>query len=627
MYSKISIDKIIDTANIVEVIGDYLELKKNGANYICLSPFSNEKSPSFIVSPSKNIFKCFSTGKGGDSITFLMEYKKVNYIDSLKLLSEKYIIPLENENNTLKPKYIRPVWKNNTLLSDKLIKWFELERKITQNTLINLKISEGIEWMPNKKTGISGNINTLQFNYFIDNELINTKYRDSEKNFKLISGAELIMYNLDSIKNINTCIIVEGEMDVLALYDCGIKNAISVPNGATKGKNNLTYLNNSIIYLEHISNFILALDNDENGNKLKDEIARRLGFENCKYVTFKDCKDANDCLIKYGKQAVIDCIQEAKEFPIIGVFNSHDIETEILDYYNNGLPEGTGINISEIDNNIKFHQGYLTMITGIPGHGKSEFLDFLLIRLNLSEDNWKTAYFSPENHPLQLHFSKLAEKLIGKSFDKKNINRINQIELKYAIDYCSENFYFINPEEDFSINSILSRVKELIKRKGIKSFVIDAWNKLDHIRGNKDKSDYISETLDIITKFCERNLVHCFLVAHPKKMGKDKDGKYIVPELYDISDSAHFYNKTANGISIYRDFEVGDVQIHIQKVKFKYWGQSATINLVWNKENGRYYKGYPNNDNWLFFENKSNIPINNENFLNDIVINNDIDPF
>ena len=110
-------------------------------------------------------------------------------------------------------------------------------------------------------------------------------------------------------------------------------------------------------------------------------------------------------------------------------------------------------------------------------------------------------------------------------------------------------------------------------------------------------------------------------------MGKDKDGKYIVPELYDISDSAHFYNKTANGISIYRDFEVGDVQIHIQKVKFKYWGQSATINLVWNKENGRYYKGYPNNDNWLFFENKSNIPINNENFLNDIVINNDIDPF
>ena len=79
MISEISIDKVKDACNIVDVIGSYLELKKNGANYVCLSPFSNEKSPSFTVSQSKNIFKCFSTGKGGDCLTFLMEYKKINY--------------------------------------------------------------------------------------------------------------------------------------------------------------------------------------------------------------------------------------------------------------------------------------------------------------------------------------------------------------------------------------------------------------------------------------------------------------------------------------------------------------------------------------------------------------------
>ena len=165
----------------------------------------------------------------------------------------------------------------------------------------------------------------------------------------------------------------------------------------------------------------------------------------------------------------------------------------------------------------------------------------------------------------------------------------------------------------------------MIKRKGIKAFVIDAWNKLDHIRGNKDKSDYISETLDTITKFCERNLVHCFLVAHPKKMGKDKDGKYLVPELYDISDSAHFYNKTANGICVYRNFETGCVEIHIQKVKFKHWGQTATIHLAWDKSNGRYYKGTPNYDNWLSYDQPKQLPPNTD-FL-DIVINDEINPF
>jgi len=624
MISEISINKVKDSAKIVDVISDYLELKKNGANYICLSPFSNEKNPSFTVSQSKNIFKCFSTGKGGDCITFLMEYKKINYIDAIKLLAEKYVIELIEEKNTSKQTYTRPIWKNNTILSDKVIKWFENERKISQNTLNDLKISEGIEWMPKKNDSKGHNINTIQFNYFIDNKLINTKFRDSLKMFKLVSGAELVLYNLDSLNGHTSCFITEGEIDALTLHECGFKNVISVPNGASKGKNNLTYLDNSIQYLEHITEFILCLDNDENGNKLKDELARRLGFENCKTVTFKDCKDANECLIKYGKQTIINSIKDAKEFPIVGVFNSHDIENDILDYYNNGLPEGTGINMAEIDTNIRFHQGYLTMLTGIPGHGKSEFLDFLLCRLNLSDDNWKTAYFSPENHPLQLHFSKLAEKLIGKSFDKKSNNRLSPIDLRNAIDYCSENFYFINPEEDFSINSILKSVKELIKRKGIKAFVIDAWNKLDHKRGNKDKNDYISETLDIIIKFCERNLIHCFLVAHPTKMGKDKDGKPEIPSLYNISDSAHFFNKTANGICVYRNFETGCVEIHIQKVKFKHWGQTSTVHLAWNKDNGRYYKGSPNNENWLSYEKPLQ---NNTNFLNDIIFNNEETPF
>ncbi len=626
MIEKYCIDKIKDACRIDEVIGSYLELKKNGANMVCLSPFSNEKSPSFTVSPSKNIYKCFSTGKSGDSINFIMEYKKVNYIDAIKILADKYQIELIDSKDSKPVKYVKPIWKNNTMLSDKLIKWFENERKISQNTLEAFKISEGIEWMPNKKKPPGGQINTIQFNYFLNDELINTKYRDSDKNFKLVKDAELIIYNLDSIKDFDSVIIVEGEMDALAIYEAGHKNVISVPNGATKGTNNLTYLDNSIDSLMHVKEFLLALDNDENGNNLKDEIARRLGYENCKQITFKDCKDANDCLKKYGKQSITESINEAKEFPIIGVFNAHDIESDILDYYNNGLPKGTGISMQEIDTHIRFHQGYLTMITGIPGHGKSEFLDFILCRLNISEDNWKTALYSPENHPLHLHFSKFAEKIIGKPFEGNN--RLSPLDLRTVIDYHADNFFFINPEDNFTLDSILQSVKELVKRKGIKAFVIDAWNKLDHKR-TKDKNDYISEALDTITKFCERNKVHCFLVAHPTKMGKDKDNKPEVPSLYNISDSAHFYNKTANGICVYRNFETGLTEIYVQKVKFKHWGKTGLIHLGWDYINGRYYKGTPNYDSWINSIEQPKM-IDNNNFLNenkqpDLILNTDLE--
>ena len=621
MIEKYCIDKIKDACRIDEVIGGYLELKKNGANLICLSPFSNEKSPSFTVSPSKNIYKCFSTGKSGDAINFLMEYKKINYIDAIKLLADKYQIEIVDDKENKKPKYFKPIWKNNTFLSDKLVKWFETERKVTQTTLEAFKISEGCEWMPNKKKGVGGQINTIQFNYFLDGELINTKFRDSDKNFKLVKDAELILYNLDAIKDFSICIIVEGEMDALAMFEAGYKNVISVPNGATKGTNNLSYLDNSIQYLEHIKEFYLALDNDENGNKLKEEIARRLGYENCKTVTFKDSKDANDCLIKYGKQTIINCINEAKEFPIVGVFNALDIEANIYDFYNNGLPKGAGINMAEIDTNIKFHEGYLTIITGIPGHGKSEFLDFILCRLNISH-NWKTGLYSPENHPLELHFSKFAEKIVGKPFEGSH--KMSPTDLRMMIDYHADNFFFINPKENFTLDTILDATKQLVRKKGIKAFVIDAWNKLDHqYTGNEGQ--YISKELDKIVNFCERNKIHCFLVAHPTKMLKDKKTNlFEVPSLYSINGSSHFYNKAANGITVYRNFETGLTEIHIQKVKFKHWGQSATVHLAWNRDNGRYYKGTPNNDNWIYSEQPKQIE-NNTNFLdektNDLIFN------
>jgi twinkle protein len=530
------------------------------------------------------------------------------------------------ENKPFEPKrtqieFKRPKIVELSKYTDNCLKFFK-SRLISEKTLLDLKVTEAIEWMPNARAEIP----TIQFNYFRNGELINIKSRGKNKDFKLFKDAELIFYNLDATIDNETIIICEGEMDALAIYECGFKNVISVPNGAGLGKINFEYLDNCIDSFSDNTKFLLALDNDKAGLNLQNELARRLGFENCSKITFKDCKDANDCLIKYGMKAVIDCINEAKEYPIVGVFNALDIERDIYEYYNNGLPSGCGIGVGEIDMHIKFQEGYLTTITGIPGHGKSEFLDFLLCRLNISHD-WKTALYSPENHPLELHFSKFAEKISGKPFE--GTNRLSPIDLKNLIEYHSKNFFFINPENDFTLDNILAAVKQLVRKKGIKAFVIDAWNKIDH-KYTTNETKYISEQLDIITRFCEINKVHCFLVAHPTKIQKDKaTGKYEIPNLYSISGSANFYNKTANGITVYRDYETGITEIYVQKVKFKHWGQTGCIKMAWDKTNGRYYKGTPNYESWI-----NNIEatkqIDNTNFLNetsDIIINNIDIPF
>jgi len=522
------------------------------------------------------------------------------------------------ENKPFEPKHTQIEFKRPKLVelskyTENCLKFFKT-RLISEKTLLELKVSEAVEWMPQARAEIP----TIQFNYFRNGELINIKSRGKNKDFKLFKDAELIFYNLDATIDNETIIICEGEMDALAIYECGFKNVLSVPNGAGLGKINLEYLDNCIDSFSDNTKFLLALDNDKAGLNLQNELARRLGFENCSKITFKDCKDANDCLIKYGMKAVIDSINDAKEFPIVGVFNALDIERDIYEYYNNGLPQGCGIGVGEIDMHIKFQEGYLTTITGIPGHGKSEFLDFLLCRLNISHD-WKTALYSPENHPLELHFSKFAEKISGKPFEGSN--RISPIDLKNLIEYHAKNFFFINPENDFTLDNILAAVKQLVRKKGIKAFVIDAWNKLDH-QYTTNETKYISEQLDKITIFCEKNKVHCFLVAHPTKIQKDKTtGKYEIPNLYSISGSANFYNKTANGITVYRDYETGLTEIYVQKVKFKHWGQTGCIQMSWDKTNGRYYKGTPSYESWI---NTIEAPkqIDNTEFLNQGIINN-----
>lgn len=484
--------------------------------------------------------------------------------------------------------YSKPEWKNKTELPEKVVKWFE-GRGIRQATLTKMRITAGVEYMPQ----VSQERNTIQFNYFRDGVLINVKYRDGDKNFKLHKDAELIFYNLDAVKAEDVVIITEGEMDALSFIEAGIDYAISVPNGANPAKNNLAYLDNCYEYFESKSQIIIATDNDANGRKLRDELADRLGIERCKYIEFGKYKDANELLIAEGIDGLQRAKNEAKDFPIQGVFTMSHLVDDVMDMYDNGLDRGVNIGLGEF--NLNFVKGYITTVTGIPGHGKSDFVDFLILRLKIMA-GWGGAFYSPENRPTKLHVSKLVRKIIGKSWEGND--RISPDELRSALQWMDNNVWFIKPEKDFTLDSILTSVRQLKIKHGIDYFVIDAWNKLEHRYENETK--HVGESMDKLANFCEANNVHCFLVAHPTKMEKEKDSmKYKVPGLYNISGSSNFYNKTDNGICVYRDFIEKKTTVFVQKVKFSHWGEISNVDLEYDLDSGRYFTTYKDSSNWI----------------------------
>src|SRR3989304_1190137 len=181
--------------------------------------------------------------------------------------------------------YEKPIWVNNTNLSDKVVEWFK-KRGISQQTLIDFKIAEILEWMPQ----VERKSNCLVFPYFRGEECLNVKFRDGANNFKLVKGAELVFFNLNAVSE--TIIITEGEIDCMSFHEVGIKNVISVPNGASKGNSKLEYLDNCFEIFKS-KQVIIATDNDEAGINLRNELARRIGIDTCTYIDFEDCKDAN----------------------------------------------------------------------------------------------------------------------------------------------------------------------------------------------------------------------------------------------------------------------------------------------------------------------------------------------
>lgn len=385
MISNDTIKALTEAIDIVQVIGDYVKLKKRGANYLGLSPFANERTPSFTVSPVKNIFKCFSSGKGGSAITFVMEIDHVSYPEAINLLCRKYGITVE-EDKTQTDEQIQA-----SLLSDSIYRANELAAIIFNEFLQNNKdaqeyfVNRGfdLEFLTKWQIGFSGveansfskeamgrhitkdilvksDLSVQRENGSLRDKYIDRlifpfqtisgriagfsgrqrvtdkeypKYTNTSEN-EIFKKRELlygIFFAKKAIQKADNCNIVEGQVDVLAMHRDGFENTVA-SGGTALTKEHIRVIKRLC------SRVTFIYDNDEAGMKATSkgiELAIEEGLS-VDVLTLPTGEDPDSYLLKYG----------AEEFKTYYEANIGDIVTFYM---------GDGKSIGEKEKNERGH--------------------------------------------------------------------------------------------------------------------------------------------------------------------------------------------------------------------------------------------------------------------------------
>lgn len=494
------------------------------------------------------------------------------------------------EDNFTKMEYVKPTKQNFTKLSEDGLKLFS-DRGITQQVVNANKIVMS-------KDGLS-----VIFPYLKNGELINYKQRFlDKKDFRQAKDAQAIMFNYDRCVGQKELIVCEGEFDAMAFEVAGFEFVTSVNQGApnVNDKNidkKLECITNCYEIFEEAEKVYIAVDNDPNGRRLKDELIRRIGAEKCYIVDFKECKDANEYLLKYNHLELKETITNSKAVPVEGVFNVEDVKLNMLDSFKNGKVRGTTTYWSEVDSAWTWRTKEVNVWTGYQNEGKSLFLQSLCL-LKAFYEGEKFAFFTPENLPMEDFYDDIIETLIGKSSDPMyKSNQMREDEYLEAIDFVKDKFFLIYPEKNFTIETILEKAKYLVRRKGVNHIVFDPYNTIDHKMKMGEREDlYISRFMSELKRFSIDNNVGIHLVAHQLTPQKDASGRYLRPDLNRIKGGGTFSDKADNVCFVWRperalDFSNTDVIFGSQKIKKqKLVGIPQDIpEITFNRKTNRYY--------------------------------------
>ena len=542
----------------------------------CSESRRNKKDPCLSVSITEGTYCCHNCGWKGNVRTYEKREKK-NYS--------------KPEQSMLK----------HIQTSEKVDKYFE-SRGISKATMDKFFIHGKDEWMPQTQK----NERCIVFPYMRGGEIINAKYRDGNKNFKLVKDAELIFFGMQTMGEKHCAIIVEGEIDCLSAYEAGFANyyepqandqgevvehelgswaILSVPNGASKGNNKLEYLDNCSDWLKDYDEFILAVDDDEAGIALRDELSRRLGVEKCRLITYpskrvvkdkdgsmRSCKDLNEVLIHFGKEAVIKTVLDSKLIPVEGIYLVEDLFPMMLENFKKGITLAPTTRFGEMDEFFRWKKGEINVVVGYGNHGKTFFWLQLMLTKSMY-DGWKWAVFSPENYPANDFYDDLVEMYSGKV-----LQNMNEAEYTEACEFINEHIFYVYPEHEHDLESIHEKFRYLILKKGVDGVLVDPFNQLDRTQKAYERDDqYLSSTLKDVKRFALLNAVSYNIIAHPNKPTYAQDKSLPVVDMYDMAGGAMWGNKSDQIISYYRpnfhlDKSDTQVEVHIQKLKRKRTG-------------------------------------------------------
>jgi len=492
--------------------------------------------------------------------------------------------------------------------------YFHKESKVTriqpratvdESSITNFFSSRGILWSQDIDLPVvsgkryfngHGELDAVGFVYGALSQPSAIKWRAINQKAFTQEGAARQFYGIELIPDgAKELIIVEGECDALALASAGIP-AVSCPNGAPQvvsGKsfspeddNKFSYIWEAREIIERCDKIILATDNDKSGHALAEEIARRIGRAKCWAIQYpNDCKDANDIISKHGPQALKDVVDKSQPLPLKGVYSAKSYISDVHEIYKKGVGSGESTGLASVDELFTIAEGQLSVVTGVPSSGKSEFVDQLMVNL-AQRCSWKFAVASFENPP-HFHIAKLSEKIIGKAFFEGDGVRMTDQELAEASEFVDKHFVFLDSRDGVvsTIDSIIDRAKQAVMRLGVRGLVIDPYNYIEK-NPNSDESQSISSMLTKVTAFAKAHGVHVWFVAHPAKMYPREDGSMPIPTGMSISGSAAWFAKADLGVTVHRSGD--DTEVHCWKSRFKWIGKQGAVPVTYDKSTGRY---------------------------------------
>ena len=539
----------------------------------------NEKTLSFKIESDEAVYNCWHCGMNGlvsinDTFPTIKVQRKVEVVSVAKKIETS---PLgENAISFLR------------------------QRGISEETARKANLTFGRNYIHSAQAEVG----CIFFPYTNKGEQYAQKIRSIEGKGFACNGAPQTFFNIENVTEDDCLIICEGEMDALAMIEAGYNNSVSVPNGAVmkvaeahvdpKEDNKFKFLWNAKDKLDSAEKILIATDADDAGQAMAEEIARRIGKDKVYKVHYpEDCKDANDVLLKHGKDGIDLLVSSATPWPVSGLFDAKHFFEDVDEIYEKGVGSGVSTGYKNVDELYSIVEGQLTVVTGHPSSGKSEFIDQLMI--NLAErEGWKFAICSFENEP-KIHIAKLISKFLRLPFFDGKTPRMTKEEMEGGKQFVQSNFSFLYQADGTlsSVDSIIERLKIAVLRHGIRGAIIDPYN---YIQKDKDiaETEWVSDVLTRLRVFAQAHGIHLWFVAHPTKMMRDSNGDIPAPKGYDISGSAAWFAKADVGLTVHRPDPVHSAisKIIVWKCRFSWAGKQGDTELSFDSPTSTYNLPY-----------------------------------